>query len=60
MHGEYNVKFSVAQQANTIYKFQRLKEKIHKTNASIWFNKGQSFNKEIKDKTCFGAFVGVS
>jgi hypothetical protein len=39
MHGEYNVKFSDAQQAKTIYKFQRLKEKIHKTNAAIWFNK---------------------
>jgi hypothetical protein len=39
MHGEYKVKFSDAQQAKTIYKFQRLKEKIHKTNAAIWFNK---------------------
>jgi hypothetical protein len=34
MHGEYKVKFSDAQQAKTIYKFQRIKEKIHKTNAS--------------------------
>jgi hypothetical protein len=39
MHGEYNIKFSVAQQAKLVYNFQQLKEKIHKTNASIWFNK---------------------
>jgi hypothetical protein len=41
MHGKYNVKFSDAQQAKTIYKFQRLKEKKHKTNAAIWFNNTQ-------------------
>jgi hypothetical protein len=39
MHGKYNVKFSVAQQAKSVYNYQRLKEKLHKTNASIWFNK---------------------
>jgi hypothetical protein len=33
------VKFIDAQQAKTIHKFQRIKEKIHKTNAAIWFNK---------------------
>jgi hypothetical protein len=39
MHGEYKVKFIDAQQDKTIHKFQRIKEKIHKTNAAIWFNK---------------------
>jgi hypothetical protein len=39
MHGKYNVKFSVAQQAKSVYNYLRLKEKLHKTNASIWFNK---------------------
>jgi hypothetical protein len=39
MHGEYKVKFIDAQQAKTIHKFQRIKEKIHKTKAAIWFNK---------------------
>jgi hypothetical protein len=39
MHGEYNVKFSDAQQARTVYRFQRLKERLHKTNAAVWFKK---------------------
>jgi hypothetical protein len=39
MNGEYNVKFSDAQQARTVYRFQRLKERLHKTNAAKWFTK---------------------
>jgi hypothetical protein len=39
MHGEYNVKFVNAQQAKVIQNYRRIKEKLHRTNASIWFNK---------------------
>jgi hypothetical protein len=37
MHGEYNVKFSNAQQAKSAYNCRNTKEKLHKTIASIWF-----------------------
>jgi hypothetical protein len=39
MHGEYNVKFINAQQAKSVYHYRNIKEKLLKTNASIWFNK---------------------
>ena len=39
MHGECNVKFCNAQQAKSSYNYRKIKEKLHKTNASIWFNK---------------------
>jgi hypothetical protein len=39
MHGEYNVKIVNAQQAIPIYQYYNIKEKLHKSNASIWFNK---------------------
>jgi hypothetical protein len=39
MHGEHKVKLINAQQAKPIYHYQNFKEKIHKTKASIWFNK---------------------
>ena len=39
MHGEYNVKIVNAQQAIPIYQYHNIKEKLHKMNASIWFNK---------------------
>jgi hypothetical protein len=39
MHGEYNVKFINAQQAKSAYNYRNTKEKLHKTLASIWFNK---------------------
>jgi hypothetical protein len=39
MHGEYKVKFCNAQQAKSAYSYRKIKEKLHKTNASIWFNK---------------------
>ena len=38
MHGGYNVKFINAQQAECTYNYRNVKEKLHKTNASIWFN----------------------
>jgi hypothetical protein len=37
--GEYNMKFSNAQQAKSAYNYHKIKEKLHKTIASIWFNK---------------------
>jgi hypothetical protein len=39
MHGEYTIKFVSAQQARIIYKYRNTKEKLLRTNASIWFNK---------------------
>ena len=39
MHGVYNTKFVNAQQSKLVYHYKNIKEKIHKTNASIWFNK---------------------
>jgi hypothetical protein len=33
------VKLIVAQQPKPLYHYQNIKEKLHKTNASIWFNK---------------------
>ena len=39
MHGENNVKIINAQQAKPIYQYRNIKEKLHKTNASIWFYK---------------------
>jgi hypothetical protein len=39
MHGERNIKFVNAEQARPIYHYRNIKEKLHKTNSSIWFNK---------------------
>jgi hypothetical protein len=39
MHGEQKVKLIEAKQAKPFYHYQNIKEKLHKTNASIWFNK---------------------
>jgi hypothetical protein len=39
MHGQQNIKFITAQKARQIYKYKNIKEKLHKTNAAIWFNK---------------------
>jgi hypothetical protein len=38
MDGIDNIKFVNAQQAKLIY-YKNIKEKLHKTNAFIWFNK---------------------
>jgi hypothetical protein len=35
----YNIKFVNAQQAKLVYHCKNIKEKLHKTNASIWYNK---------------------
>jgi len=34
-----NVKFINAQQAKQIYHFKNIKERLYKTNASVWYNK---------------------
>jgi hypothetical protein len=39
MQGQQNVKFASAQQAQQISQYKNTKEKLHKTNAAIWFNK---------------------
>jgi hypothetical protein len=39
MHGENNIKFVNTQQARLVYGYRNTKEKLLKTNASIWFNK---------------------
>jgi DNA/RNA endonuclease YhcR with UshA esterase domain len=38
-HGEYSVKIFNAQQARHIRQYRHIKEKLHKTKASIWFKK---------------------
>jgi hypothetical protein len=39
MKGEYNVKLSNVQQAKSAENYRKIKEKLLKTIASIWFNK---------------------
>jgi hypothetical protein len=39
MHGIYNIKFVNDQQAKLVYHYKNIKEKLHKTNATIWSNK---------------------
>ena len=39
MHKMENVKFITAQQAKQIYHFKNFKERLYKTNASVWYNK---------------------
>jgi hypothetical protein len=39
MHGADNIKLVNAQQAKLVYNYTNIKQKLHKTNASIWFNK---------------------
>ena len=39
MHGQQNIKFCNAKQAQQIYKYKNIKTKLYKNNAAIWFNK---------------------
>ena len=39
MHKMENVKFIIAKLAKQIYHFKNIKERLHKTNASVWYNK---------------------
>ena len=39
MHGPLNVIFVNAKQAKETYQYRNAKEKLYKTNASIWYNK---------------------
>lgn len=39
MQGPQNMKFINAQQAKQIYRYKKIKEKLYKTNAAIWYNK---------------------
>jgi hypothetical protein len=39
MQGTYNIKSANAQQTKLVYNYKDIKEKLHKTSASIWFNK---------------------
>jgi hypothetical protein len=47
MHGEGHIKFISAQQARLTYKYQNIKEKLLKTNVSIWFNKICKANESV-------------
>jgi hypothetical protein len=38
MHGLTNTKFINAKQAGDTYSYRRVKRKLHKTTAAIWFN----------------------
>jgi hypothetical protein len=39
MYGENNIKFVIARQAKEVYQYKNIKEKLHRTNAAIWYNK---------------------
>jgi hypothetical protein len=39
MHGAKHIKFANDQQAKQMYQYKKTKEKLHKTNAAIWYNK---------------------
>jgi hypothetical protein len=39
MHGDYRIKYVDAKQEKLIRNYRNIKEKLKKTNASIWFNK---------------------
>jgi len=39
MHGTTNIKCIKAKQAKVIYQFNNIKNKLYKTNATIWYNK---------------------
>ena len=39
MHVQQNLKLFNAQQANLVYRYNNIKEKLYKTNAAIWHNK---------------------
>ena len=39
MHGSNNVKFANAEQTKQIHQEKETKEKLHKTNAAIWYNR---------------------
>ena len=39
MHGTDNIQYVNAQQAKLVYHYKDIKEKLPKTNASIWFSK---------------------
>jgi len=39
MHGSENAKFASAQQAKQIYQYKHTKEKLYKTNTSMWYKR---------------------
>jgi ribosomal protein L37AE/L43A len=39
MHDPKNVKLVKNKQAKETYQYRNIKEKLHKTNAAIWYNK---------------------
>jgi len=39
MHGQPNIKICIAKQAKQILQYQKIKIKLYKNNAAIWYNK---------------------
>jgi len=39
MHGQPNVKICTAKQAKQIFQYKKIKIKLYKNNAAIWYNK---------------------
>jgi hypothetical protein len=39
MHRNINIKFIDAKQAREIYQYKNIKDKLYRTNATIWYNK---------------------
>jgi hypothetical protein len=50
MHGIYNIKFVNSQKAKLVYHYKNIKEKLHKTNVSIWYNTIYMYNRKINSK----------
>jgi len=39
MHGPMNIRFTNAKQAKIMHEYKNIKRRLHKTTASIWYNK---------------------
>jgi hypothetical protein len=39
MYGTNNIKFVIARQEKEVYHYKNTKEKLHRTNAAVWYNK---------------------
>jgi hypothetical protein len=39
MHGQPNIKTCIVKQAEQLFKYKKIKIKLYKNNAAIWYNK---------------------
>ena len=52
MHGLPNLKICLAKQAKQIFHYKKIKIKLYKNNAAIWFNKTCRIKNTIGLHTC--------